>query len=347
MNVVRDCIRSMSAYVPGSAAEDDAIVKLNQNESRYPPSPRAIKAIEAAAGRLALYPESTSLKLREAAASVYNVPVDHVFAGNGSDDILNILFSACCNAGDEAVAFRPSYSYYATLAAIHDVRYRMIDFEGEFSIPDRLDLNKAKLVFLPNPNAPTGTVFPENEVRRLLAAIPNGLLVVDEAYADFCGQTALPLLKEYENLVVARTFSKSYSLAGLRVGLGFGRPELLAELEKVRDFYNLDRLAQAGAEAALLDQDWLRHIVDKVAAERDATRDAVREMGLTVHDSGANFLLIRFASDNQARAVFEGLRQRRVLVRYFDTPGLADCLRVSIGTEVDMQVFRKELAALL
>ncbi len=346
MDVVRDCIRKMSAYIPGDAADDPKVVKLNQNESRFPPSPRAIRAIEAAASGLALYPESTSKALREAAAKVYSVPASRIMAGNGSDDILRILFQCCCDPGDRAMAFYPSYSYYATLADMYAVDYRLVDFAGDYAIPDTVQFDAAKLVFLPNPNAPTGTVFPERDVRRLLETAP-GLVVVDEAYADFSGQTVLPLLDEYENLVVVRTFSKSYGLAGLRVGLGFAREELLAEMEKVRDFYNLDRLAQAGAVAALEDQDWLRHVVGRVIAAREDTIRAVRELGLTVYPSGANFILVRFRDAAEAKRIFESLRSRGVLVRYFTGRGLADCIRVSIGTETDMVVFQKELEALL
>ncbi len=347
MNVVRRCIRDMTGYIPGAAADNLTVVKLNQNENRYPPSPRAVKAIEAAAAALALYPESSSRKLRDAAAEVYGVPAERIIAGNGSDEILRILFQCCCDPGDVAVAFYPSYTYYATLAAMQDVRYRLIDFEGEYDIPAKLDLEDAKLVFLPNPNAPTGTVFPESEIRRLVAATPNGLVVIDEAYADFCGQTALPLVREYENVVVVRTFSKSYGLAGLRVGLGFARESLLEQMEKVRDYYNVDRLAQAGAEAALLDQDWLEHICGRVVASRAAVTERLREMGLTVHDSGANFILVRFASAERARSVYAGLRDRNVLVRYFDSRRLDDAIRVSIGTETDMEVFLRELEGIL
>jgi histidinol-phosphate aminotransferase len=347
MNAVRKCILSMTGYVPGEAADSTKIVKLNQNESRFPPSPRAIKAIEAALSSLALYPESSSRKLREAAASVYGVAPERILAGNGSDDILRILFQCCCDPGDEAVAFHPSYTYYSTLAAMQDVRYRLIDFEGEYRIPGRLELDKAKLVFLPNPNAPTGTVFPESEVRRLVESVPNGLAVIDEAYADFSGQTSLPLLDEYENVVVVRTFSKSYGLAGLRIGLCFARENLLEQMEKVRDYYNLDRLAQAGAEAALLDQDWLRLICSRVAASRDTLTGQLRELGLTVHDSGANFLLVRFGSPERARHVFDSLRARNVFVRYFNSRGIDDCLRVTIGTETDMDVFHKELEQII
>lgn len=343
MNAVRNCILSMTGYVPGESADSTKVVKLNQNESRFPPSPRAIKAVEAAAAGLALYPESSSRKLREIASSVYGVPAEQVMAGNGSDEILRILFQCCCDPGDEAVAFHPSYTYYSTLAAMQNARYRLVDFEGEYRIPKNLDLGATKLVFLPNPNAPTGTVFPESEVRRLVEAVPNGLAVIDEAYADFSGQTSIPLLREYENVVIVRTFSKSYGLAGLRVGLCFARESLLEQMEKVRDYYNLDRLAQAGAEAALLDQDWLRLICSRVIASRDSLIAQVREMGLAAYDSGANFVLVRFGNPERARRVFDQLRARNVLVRYFNSRGLDDCIRVTIGTETDMDVFHKEL----
>lgn len=343
MNFIRQCILDMKGYVPGESAEDKKIIKLNQNENRYAPSAKVMDAIAAETANLILYPDSSSRKLREVAAKLYGVFPEEVMAANGSDEMLRILFQACCDPGDEAVAFYPSYTYYATLAAMQDVAYRLIDFEGEYRIPDRLDLNKAKLVFLPNPNAPTGTVFPESELRRLLAAVPNGLVVIDEAYADFSGTTALPLLKEYANLVVVRTFSKSYSLAGLRIGLGFARKEILLELEKVRDYYNLDRLAQAGAEAALLDQEWLRNTSGKIMATRQRVYEAVAAMGLKVYESGANFLLIRMNSGEDAEKTFEELRRRKVLVRYFRNRGISDCMRVTIGTDSDMDVFLREM----
>ncbi len=346
MNPVRQCVRNMQAYIPGEAANDPKIVKLNQNENRFPPSPRALKAIEQAAASLALYPESTSLILRETAARVYDLPVDCIMAGNGSDDSLRILYHCLCDPGDEVVAFRPSYTYYATLGAMYDVNYRLIDFEGEFGIPDRLTLNNAKIILLPNPNAPTGTVFPERDIRRLLEAAP-GIVLVDEAYADFSGQTSLGLLKEYKNLVVVRTFSKSYSLAGLRVGLAFADPQLLFEMEKVRDFYNLDRLAQAGAAAALEDRDWHQLITCRIIDSREKTAAKLREMGLKVYPSGANFLLVRFRDADTARGIFEKLRERNVLVRYFTAPRVDACIRVSIGTETDMEVFLKELEGIL
>jgi len=215
--------------------------------------------------------------------------------------------------------------------------------KGEFRIPTKLELTKAKLVFLPNPNAPTGTLFPEHEIRRIIEAVPDGIVVIDEAYADYSGQTVIPLIREYDNLMVVRTFSKSYSLAGLRVGLGFANAALLFQLEKVRDFYNLDRLAQAGAEAAIRDREWLLETTQKIIATRDRTSESVRKLGLKVHDSAANFILVRFAGPEQAEKIFFRLRENGILVRYFKTSVIADCLRVSIGTDADMESFLEKL----
>lgn len=343
MSRIRECIRTMTGYIPGESADDPEVVKLNQNENRYPPSEKVFQAVNDAMAGLVQYPDSGSRRVREAAAKVYSVIPEEVMATNGSDEMLRILFQSCCDPRDEVVAFYPSYTYYQTLAAMQDADYRLIDFEGEYRIPDRLELNRTKLAFLPNPNAPTGTVFPEREVRRFIESVTNGVAVIDEAYADFSGQTAIPLLRDYDNLVVVRTFSKSYSLAGLRLGLGFGRKELLAEFEKVRDYYNLDRLAQAGAEAALLDQEWLRTTTAKIVATRRRTAQEVENLGLKVFDSGANFILIRLASAEKAEIVFDGLRERKVLVRYFRSRGVSDCLRVSIGTDADMDAFLASL----
>ncbi len=343
MAKIRACVERMTGYVPGESPEDPTVVKLNQNENRYPPSPKALAAMTAAMPHLSLYPESSSLGLRRAAAELFGVKPEEVIAANGSDEMLLMMFQACCDPGAEVVGFNPSYTFYATLAAKCDVEYRLVDFEGEFRLPGKLDLAKARLVFLPNPNAPTGTLFPESEIRRLVEAVPDGIVVVDEAYADYSGQTVIPLIREYDNLLVSRTFSKSYSLAGLRVGLGFANAPLLAQLEKIRDFYNLDRLAQAGAEAAMRDNAWLRETTGKIVLTRGRTIEALRKLGLKVYDSAANFILIRFASPEQAEGVFKRLRENGVLVRYFKNPGISDCIRVSVGTDADMEVFLKKL----
>ncbi len=339
MQATRECIRNMTGYVPGEAALSPDIVKLNQNENRYPPSPRVAEAMRRAADSLHLYPDSTSTALREAAAAVHSVRPEQVMATNGSDEMLRILFHTYCDPGDAAVSFYPSYTYNNTLAAMYGVRHRLIDFEGEFALPRSPDLAGAKLVFLCNPNAPTGTVFPESEVRRLVEAAPESVVVIDEAYADFSGQTSIPLLRDYGNVVVVRTFSKSHSLAGLRVGLGFANAPLLAEMEKVRDYYNLDRAAQAGAEAALRDGEWLKRTTGQIIATRERTLRELRARGFRVYDSGANFLLLRLESPERAERLWRELRDRKILVRYFNNRLIADCVRVSVGTDGDMDAF--------
>ncbi len=344
---IRECVRKMSAYVPGESSENPLIVKLNQNENRYPPSPKVEQAIHRALSSLPLYPDSTSSSLRKAAAEVFGVEPGEVMASNGSDEMLCILFNACCDPGDEVAVFNPSYTYYATLAAMHDVGFKLIDFDGEFALPNPINLGKAVMVMLPNPNAPTGTLFSEKEVRRLVESAGDTLVVIDEAYADYAGQTVIPLIREYNNLFVVRTFSKSYSLAGIRAGLGFGNKELMAQLEKVRDFYNLDRLAQAGAEAALRDQAYLKTVCDKIIATRQRTIDSMRALGLKVYDSAANFILFRCGSAARAKAVFTGLREKNVYVRYFSNPGIDDCVRVSVGTDADMDAFLQALQAVV
>jgi histidinol-phosphate aminotransferase len=331
----------MTGYVPGESALSPDTINLNQTENRYKPSEQVAPAIAAALANLDLDPDSTSASLRRAAAKVHGVAPEQVMATNGSDEMLRILFQTYCDPGDEAVSFYPSYTYNDTLAAMQDVRLRLIDFEGEFGIPEKLDFaeTRPKLVFLCNPNAPTGTVFPESEVRRVVESAPHSVVVVDEAYADFSGQTSIPLLKDHPNIVVVRTFSKTYSLAGLRVGLGFANAALFEQMEKVRDYYNLDRLAQAGAEAALLDREWLERTTGRIIATRERTAAELRRMGVRVYDSGANFLLLRLASPEAAEGLWRKMREKRILVRYFRNRGIADCVRVSVGTDSDMDAF--------
>jgi histidinol-phosphate aminotransferase len=334
----------MTGYVPGGSAKDPRTIKLNQNENRYPPSPQVAEAIQSAMMQLNRYPDSASLSLRRAAAEMYGVTVEEVMATNGSDEMLLLFFRCCCSPGDEAVGFYPGYTYYATLAAMNDVRYRLIELTDEFRLPKRLNPGDAKLVFLANPHAPTGTLFPEGDVRRLIESIPDGLVVIDEAYADFSGATVIPLLRDYPNLAVVRTFSKGYALAGLRVGLGFARKEILEQFEKVRDFYNLDRLAQAGAEAALRDREWLRKTTAKVIASRERTAEGIARLGFKVYASASNFIFFRSSGDVEAERIFASLLRRNIMVRHFRDRKVSDCLRVSVGTDDDMDAFLDGLA---
>ena len=345
---IRECVKKMQGYVPGAPARDEISVKLNQNENRYPPSPKALAAAAEAARNLSFYPESTSLELRKAAAQACGTVPERVMAANGSDEMLRIFFQAFCDPGDEVVAFYPSYTYYATLAAMQDVRYRQIDFTPDFRLPGEIDVSAAKLLFLPNPNAPTGVLFPESEIRRLLAAAPGCMVVIDEAYIAFSapGSDSIHLIDEYPNLAVTRTLSKSHSLAGLRVGLGFAREEILAELEKVRDYYNLDRLSQAAAAAALLDREWLAETSAKIVSTRERTARALAGLGLKAYPSQANFLLVDCGSPGEAEHLYLGLGEGNVLVRYFSGRRLDSCLRIAIGTDQDMDRFLDALREL-
>ncbi len=340
---VRPNIHAMRGYIPGFQPEGSGWIKLNQNESPYPPSPRALEAMAAALPAVRTYPESTSRPVREAAAALWGVAPEMVMVTNGSDEMLRILLQGCAGEHNEVWAFTPSYTYYRTLAEIQRAQFQLIPLSEDFGLPEELpSLTKARLVFLPNPNAQTGTIFSEKEIRRLSAAVPHGLLVIDEAYADFAGVTAVPLVAELPNLVVTRTLSKSYGLAGLRVGFGLARQELLFDLDKVRDFYDVGVVAQAGALAALTDTEYFAETVGRVVRTRGRLVAGLLSLAERVYPSGGNFVLARFA-DPPAREVHAELRARRILVRWFDHPRLEDCLRISVGTEEEVDAL---LAAL-
>ena len=347
----------MSAYVPGEKAASADYLILNANENLYSPAPEVIAAMQAALSTVQWYPESSSAGVRAAAAAAYEaqcVKPEQVLVTNSSDETLRILNQACAGEGDVICAFTPSFTFYKTLAAVQGADFREIEFPEDYSLPDLSqypELKKAKLVFFPNPAAPSGTVFNLSEIRKLMEAAPQALVVIDEAYADFDrnAHTALPLLKDYPNLVVTRTLSKSYSLAGLRVGLGFASPAIISELNKVRDYYNLDKVAQAGAEAALLAKDDLDRKCEKIMATREWFAQelaALTPLVLKVWPSGANFVLARFAEPG-AEKIYHILKEKRILVRYWKKPRLDDCLRISIGTDDMMQKVINELRCII
>lgn len=348
MAFVRPAIERMQGYVPGEQPQRGGYVKLNTNENPYPPSPSIAEAVAAEAGRLALYPEPSSRVLREAVADLYGCRPSQVMAANGSDEMLRIVCQACVREGDVVVSFRPTYTLYATLSDIQGGVHREIPWAEGFRLPELTGLADAKIVFVPNPNAPSGTLLGDGDIARLCRATA-GLVVIDEAYADFAGTTAIGLLDAHPNLVVTRTLSKSYSLAGLRVGFGFASEALLDELAKVRDSYNLDRLAQAAATAAIRDQAHMRANTAKVVDTRDRLSIALEELDAHVYPSAANFVLARFRP-NEARTLYERLKARKILVRYFAHSGLEDCLRITVGTDSEIDALlvalRQELHGL-
>lgn len=342
----RKIVQSMAAYVPGEQPRDQRYVKLNTNENPYPPSPRVIEAIRDAAGDgLRLYPQPMADELRERAARLYGVKPENVLVGNGSDDLLAMVVRACVDAGDRVAYPVPTYSLYDTLVALHDGEALRVPFEEDFSLPEALLRVEARLVFLCNPNSPSGTVVPLDAVRALVER-QRGLVVVDEAYVDFGEGTSLPLLREFHNLVVLRTLSKSFSLAGLRIGLAFGAQDVIAMLAKVKDSYNVNRLSIIAGAAALRDVRWMEANVRRVQRTREELTRRLVALGFEVPPSQANFVLARRRGGDLG-ALYESLKRRGVLVRYFPTPELRDSLRITVGTDDEVRILARVLAQLL
>ena len=343
-------IRDMVPYVPGEQPRERKFIKLNTNENPYPPSPRVLEAIREAAGEsLRLYPDPESTALRAAIAARHGLDSDQVFVGNGSDEVLALCFQAFFTPGRAVVFPDITYSFYPVYCALYGQDYREIPLREDFTVPLEDFLGNNGGVVLPNPNAPTGMAISLADVERLAAGNPEAVVVVDEAYVDFGAQSAVPLLDRCPNLVVTRTLSKSGSLAGLRVGYALGSANLIAALNCVKNSFNsypLDRLAQAGAQAAIEDEAYFRATVDKVAATREWTTTRLRELGFRVYDSKANFL---FASHDAvpAEKLLLGLRERGILVRWWNKPRISNCLRISIGTDEEMETLCRTLEELL
>ena len=340
MTLLRPDIAAMAGYVPGFQPPDsERWIKLNTNENPYPPSPRVREAILAELGgdgeNLRKYPDPGSRAMRLAAADLYGFPGDWVITANGSDELLNNLIRACTGQGEEIGYVHPSYSYYATLAEIQGATVRTFGLGKNFHIVDFPTSYQGRLFFLTTPNAPLGFAFPLDYIDEL-ARRCQGVLVIDEAYVDFAEFSALELVKKYENVVVTRTFSKSYSLAGMRLGLAVARPELIVALDKIRDHYHLDRLALVAATAALDDQDYLQANVTRIRATRACFVSGLQELGYAVIPSQANFV---FASppDSNGKRVYDALHARKILVRYFSDPVLAHGMRITIGTDTEME----------
>jgi histidinol-phosphate aminotransferase len=344
----RKNIAALIGYVPGEQPRDEGIIKLNTNENPYPCSPRVFAALRKAINRsLRLYPEPFADGLRAVAAEVYGVKPENIFAGNGSDEILSIL-TRCFVGPQDRVAFPvPTYSLYDTLIAIQQGERIAVDYPPDFSLPEALAGQNAALTFLCNPNSPSGTLVSLHEIERLARAV-SGILVIDEAYVDFAeseGASTLPLIRRFPNLVVLRTFSKSFSLAGIRVGLAFASEEIILGMMKVKDSYNLNRLSLVAATAALQDLPWMVRNVARIQRSRRRLIAGLKKMGFYVYPSHANFVMARKRGQN-LKEVYERLKNQKILVRYFDTPGLQDCLRITVGTPQEIRSLLKAIQAI-
>jgi histidinol-phosphate aminotransferase len=337
---LRKNIAEMAGYVPGFQPRDDeSWLKLNTNENPYPPSPKVVEAILAELGArgesLRKYPDAGSCLGRVEAGRLYGFDPSWVIMANGSDELINNLIRAFAGEGEEIAFVHPSYSYYATLAEIQGARVRTFGLTEKWALADFPQQYQGKLFFLVNPNAPLGFTYPLEFIEELAGRCA-GMLVVDEAYADFADENALALVKKYENVVVTRTLSKSYSLAGMRLGLAVARPQVIEALDKIRDHYHLDRLAQVAATAALADQTYLADCIRKIRETRAWFTGELRVLDYGVIPSRANFV---FATppDRNGKRVYQGLFDRKILVRHFSDPLLSEGLRISIGTREEME----------
>jgi histidinol-phosphate aminotransferase len=344
----RPNIAAMQGYTPGEQPRENGYIKLNTNENPYPPSPRVLAALRKAINpSLRLYPEPLSDGLRAVAASVYGVAPENIIAGNGSDELLTIVMRSFIGPGDRVAFPSPTYSLYETLIEIQGGEKAQVEYPATFSLPGELAAQKAPLTFLCNPNSPSGTLVSVQEIDRLARAV-SGILVVDEAYVDFAdseGASALPLIRQLPNLVVLRTFSKSFSLAGMRIGLAFAPAEIVAGMTKVKDSYNLDRLSLVAATAALQDLTWMARNVRRIQRSRRKLIAGAKKLGFQALPSQANFVLVRKPGEN-LRSVYEALKRNKILVRYFDVPGLREYLRITVGTAREVGALLRALAAL-
>lgn len=347
MSLFRPELDRMAGYLPGEQPQDGGWVKLNTNENPYPPSPRVVEALTAAAqGKLNLYPDPQGTAFRKAAAAALNLDPDWILPGNGSDEILTILTRSFAGPADQIAYPYPSYILYETLADLQGVRHERLLLEPDWSWNfDRIGktIEQSKLIFVPNPNSPSGNRWPFDD---LLALVPKrGMLVLDEAYGDFADhphQCELLNSTAGRQIVVTRTFSKSYSLAGVRFGFAIAHPDTIAGLRKMKDSYNCDSLSLAAATAAIQDQDWMRQNTSRIRATRERLTAELKSLGFDVVPSQTNFVWATHPT-RQHKTQYEALKSKKILVRYMSFGDIAwapdqrlDGLRITIGTDAEI-----------
>jgi histidinol-phosphate aminotransferase len=338
-------IARMAGYVPGEQPQGVGFIKLNTNENPYPPSPRVKQAlVDAVTDRLRLYPDPVATQFRRVAAALHGVHPDMILAGNGSDDILTIVTRAFVGPDDLAAYPEPSYLLYSTLISLQDGRQHVVPFSNEWSLNLQDFVQPGvKLVYLANPNSPSGTALSPHQVAELAQRLPCPL-VVDEAYGDFAQEHCIPLVHDNPNVIVTRSFSKGYSLAGIRLGYLVARAEVVAELIKVKDSYNCDTLSLVAGVAALEDQNYLGLTCSKILSTRRRLTEALRDLGYAVPESQANFVWA--AGGPPAPETFQRLKDHQILVRLMSYPGYPAGLRISIGTDAEIDRLLEVLRSL-
>jgi histidinol-phosphate aminotransferase len=343
-------VHSLTPYVPGEQPKITNLIKLNTNENPYGPSPKVQEALKAeAADTLRLYPDPNADRLKEAIAHYHGVAANQVFVGNGSDEVLAHAFQALLK--HEAPLLFPdiSYSFYPVYCGLYGIEARTVPLTEAMEIDVAGYRQPCGGIILPNPNAPTGRLLPLAAIETLLNEHPDQVVVVDEAYVDFGGESAIPLVARHPNLLVIQTLSKSRSLAGLRVGFAIGQPELIEALERVKNSFNsypLDRLAIAGAVASFADEEYFRRTCQAVIASREELVRQLARLGFEVLPSAANFVFARHPQRDAAQLA-AALRERAIIVRHFRQPRIDQYLRISIGTDAECQALVQALEQIL
>lgn len=343
---------SISPYTAGEQLNDKKYVKLNTNENPYPPSPKAVEALHNYdTERLRLYPDPTCKALREAIASVEGVSAEEVFCGNGSDEVLALCFPAFFDEDGKGACFADiTYSFYPVFAEFFHVPTKIVSVKDDYSFDmEGFSKTDCQGYFITNPNAPTSLGLSLDEVESFVKKNPEKLVIMDEAYMDFYGESAVPLTKKYDNLLVVKTFSKSYSLAGMRLGYAVGEKKLIDALMRMKDCFNsypVDGLAQAVGTASILDRAYFEECTKKVVEERERLKKEISAMGFDVLDSKSNFLFVQFKKTGGQYA-YQYLRDRGVLVRFWNKPKLSDRCRITVGSKEQNDVLLEALRNLV
>ena len=344
----RPAIAAMSGYVPGEQPQGGKLIKLNTNENPYPPSPKVMQAIQATAElALSRYPDPDATAFRTMAGAVLGVNPDWILCGNGSDDLLTILTRTFVGEGQSLRMPNPSYSLYRTLAEIQGAQVQTIRFHDDWTLPQEFSSPEGDphLAFLPNPNSPSGTSVPTEQVAKIASRLPCPL-VVDEAYGDFSDSNCVSLVQDNQKIIVTRSLSKSYALAGLRFGFAIAQPAVIAELKKVKDSYNCDAISIAAATAAISDQTWLVENRAKIIASRERFGNELVQLGFQVQPSQANFLWCTHP-EHPAHSIYQRIKTAGILVRYMSYDGWGDGIRITVGTDSQLDACLLQLKTIL
>lgn len=340
---------NLTPYTPGEQPKDAQYIKLNTNESPFPPSPNAIRMAAEAAANLQLYSDPECRDLVKKAAEIFHVAEDEILFTNGSDEILNFAFMAFCDEHHPAVFPDISYGFYKVFAALNGIPYEEIPLEEDFTIRPEAYHGINKTVVIANPNAPTGIALPVEEIEAIVKTNPNNVVIIDEAYVDFGGKSVIPLIRKYENLLVTGTFSKSRSLAGGRLGFGIGCSALIRDLNTIKyatNPYNVNRMTMAAGVGTLLDEVYTKENCQKIMEVREWTQQQLKAIGFVLTDSKTNFIFAKHPAAD-GKEIYLQLKKKGVLIRHFDTPRLCQYNRITVGSAEQMQIFIEKLKEVL